>query len=178
MNFTMSGSRKSRIEQIIAFIHTDLPIPVAPATRRGDGEVANHWLAKDIAAEDKREGVFVGLSSSTRSRITTISLRLFGTSMPMVLRFGRGATIRMPSVPNLSEGSFSNPQPWLTRMPASCNSSSYWVITGPRVAATTLRLILNSVKVDSMASEVEVMSASCSLARRFVPSCSRLISGN
>ena len=180
MNDTSCGVRKSRMEQIIAFMHTDLPMPVAPATSRCGILARSATRGRPTASRPRMTGMAMvaGSMASTRSRITTASLMRLGTSMPIVVLFGSGATMRMPSLPSFIARSFSKPSTLFTRRPWSSRRISYWVTTGPRVEATTWTPMSKSANTCSMALLIGCFSASCSASLRTFTASRRSMGGS
>ena len=73
---------------------------------------------------------------------------MFGTSMPIVLLPGRGATTRTAGAFSARAMSFESETIWLTLMPGA-SFSSKTVITGPVSIATTCTSSRNSFSVCS-----------------------------
>ena len=101
------------MEVMMALSPTDLPWPVAPATRRG-GVLAksNTSVSFEIflpsATGSSYSDSWNFLDLMTEFIETTCGFEL-GTSMPMEPRPGSGAMMRMPSACRLRAISFSNP---------------------------------------------------------------------
>ncbi len=94
---------------IIELMHTDLPEPVAPAISRC-GILARSATATSPAMSRPRATVrelfdAMKLLLSTSSRMRTMVVLLFGTSIPTAALPGMGASMRMPAVARFMERS-------------------------------------------------------------------------
>ena len=95
--FTSSGFVRNNNEQMIEFIHTDLPEPVAPAINMCGILSKRHvtvFPSKSLPRKNSN-GCDLSLPTSLMiSRILTGVLFTFGISIPTALRPGIGASIR------------------------------------------------------------------------------------
>ena len=119
---------------IIEFTHTDLPEPVVPAISRwGISAISAITMPPEISLPSTAASLlfFSAISLLSISCLNgTVSLILFGTSMPTAGLFGIGASILMPDEARLSAISSASPVILEILTPAAgCNS--YLVTDGP-----------------------------------------------
>ena len=96
-NFTSSGLALIRIEAITQLIHTDLPLPVAPAIKRcGVALISAHLTVPMISFPSPTARIVLSLGAGNLDNISlneTAEFTLLGSSIPIVLFPGIGACI-------------------------------------------------------------------------------------
>ena len=129
-------------------IHTDLPLPVDPATNKcGVLFISVHtglpiiFLPKVTSNFESR--ILFGTVSNT-SLTVTIEVTLFGISIPIVDLPGIGASIRTSLAASAKAISLCIDKTLLSLVP-DFTSISYCVTVGPGLIATTLPLISKSL---------------------------------
>ena len=140
----------------MAFRPTDLPIPVAPATRRW-GILARSTMYTSFvmvlpSARGNSKSVSLNLRLLIMLSIETIWGLALGTSIPMVPLPGMGAMIRIPSALRLNAMSSSRFLILLMRTPGA-GVTSYSVMVGPTVALMLVMLtpkLLSTVIICSL----------------------------
>ena len=136
---TSSGVDLYRRLTISELMHTDLPEPVEPAISRC-GILAKSVTATAPAISRPRTTVSLLFADtkefdSTRSRMRTTLIFLFGTSMPTAALPGMGASMRTPAAARFMAMSSLRLVILLIFTPgAGC--SSYRVTAGPRLMST------------------------------------------
>ena len=151
-SFTSSGLAFIKIETIISFIQTDLPEPVAPATKRcGVLSISHHFTLPIISfpspTASTAELVCLGIASSVSLKVTIWGASL-GISIPTVLFPGIGAWILISFFASASDISLFIVKSFDTLVPDD-RESSYWVTVGPIFTSTTFPLIPKSFKTCS-----------------------------
>ena len=138
--FTSSGRLVIRIERIIAFKQTDLPVPVRPAISRWGMSARSKTSGMPLTSLPRKSGIRHSLDCPSTPAITspsrTMSRWSLGTSMPTVVLPGIGATIRTLGTARAIARSSARLMILETRRPAS-SSISNWVMTGPVSIWTT-----------------------------------------
>ena len=136
----------------MVLIHTDLPLPVEPATSPwGHDEISLVIILPSISFPKE---TFNGLPSFTKSLVIispnhTVSRLSLGTSIPIVLLPGIGAWIRIAVTPKLAWNVSCRLATFLTLIPF-WSSISYLVNVGPLVKLTTSPEISNDSSVSSV----------------------------
>ena len=125
---------------IRVLMQTDLPEPVAPATRRcGIFAISATTTFPAISfptAKEIGDLLFLNSSDSNRSLSITAVFSLFGTSIPTAAFPGIGASILRSATARFSLISSASPTILLTFTPCS-GCSSYRVTDGPQLALVT-----------------------------------------
>ncbi len=147
MNFTSSGFDLYNIPQIMAFKPTLLPVPVAPAINRC-GMTCKSAMTVLPTISFPRQTVRRDLAFSKTEEIIislnlTVSLVLFGISIPIAAFPGIGATILM-LIARRARARSSVKLTILLIFTPGAGSYSKVVITGPGNIATTFPLTLKS----------------------------------
>ena len=137
---TSSGRLVIRIERIMAFKQTDLPVPVRPAISRCGISARSKTSGWPLTSLPRNSGMRHSLDRSATPAITSPSRTTLrwslGTSMPTVVLPGIGATMRTLGTASAIARSSARLMIRETRRPAS-SSISNWVITGPVSIWTT-----------------------------------------
>ena len=146
---------------IIVLMHTDLPLPVEPATKRcgildKSAEIISPLISLPKPMHSL-EGARRTLASSTTSLKQTVSFLVLGASIPMADFPGMGASIRTPGAARRKAISSARFTTELTFTPGA-GSSSKRVTEGPRVTAITLARTLKSLKVCSKMAHCSIIS--------------------
>ena len=120
-SFTSSGRRVIRIDRIMAFKQTDLPVPVRPAISRWGISARSKYSGCPLTSLPRNRGIRMRLEVArapwiTSSRRTVQRLSL-GTSMPTVVLPGMGETIRTLGTASAIARSFASPTTRETRKP-------------------------------------------------------------
>ena len=149
-----SGFINIRILAIKLLIHTDLPLPVEPATSKWGIFAISAQQVLPIKSFPKATSIlasliFLGIELNT-SLIGTAAIFLFGISIPTVLLPGIGASILTSLAARARAISLLILVILLTLVPALISTSN-WVTAGPSWIATTLPVIWKSFKTFSKA---------------------------
>ena len=142
---------------IMAFIDTDLPVPVAPATSRCGMRARSATMTLPVVSLPKASVSFESArrysSVASSSRMKTFSRDGFDTSMPTTGFPGMGARTRTESARSAIERSSARLTMRFTFTPGA-GSNSKVVITGPGRTATTLPMTPKSASLVSRMREL------------------------
>ena len=162
-------------------MHTDLPMPVAPAISKCGIFLISIIMGSPATLRPRhvvmRLLLFLNSSVEMSERRYTVSGCLLGTSIPTAALPGIGASMRTPPVARLRAISSTRFAIERTRMPAS-GKSSYRVIVGPR-DTPTMRVF--TLKLARTFTSFAALSCSSSRMLSFFcgpTSASRSIGGN
>ena len=149
----------------MAFIETDLPVPVAPATRRWGMRARSATTTLPVVSFPKASASFESArrysSVASSSRMKTFSRDGFETSIPTTGLPGIGASTRTESARSAIERSSARLTMRFTFTPGA-GSNSKVVITGPGRTATTLPMTPKSASFVSRMRELASSAASSS----------------
>ena len=149
----------------MAFIDTDLPVPVAPATRRCGMRARSATTTFPVVSLPSARASFESACSystlSSSSPMKTFSRRGLETSMPTTGFPGMGASTRTESARSAIERSSARVTMRFTLTPGA-GSKSKVVITGPGRTATTLPATWKSASLVSRMRELACSAASSS----------------
>ena len=179
-SFTSLGFDRIKSETIMLLIHTDLPLPVEPATSKCGVLLISVQTGLPIISFPKvtsslESFKFLGTVSNT-SLTVTIEDTLLGISIPIVDLPGIGASILTSLAAKAKAISLWIDSILLSLVP-DLTSISYCVTVGPGFIATTLPLISKSLNTWWSTSTLWLIVSVLSLFFFLVGSFSTFISG-